>query len=401
MVTSSTLKTVLKQNNKEMVELLIQNNKFPKHMNNDLFKFIVKNKYFYLFTLLDYDVFDIHFNYEYALLNTVKNGNFEVVVFLVENGANIHADNDQAIILSSYYGHFRIFKYLAEKGSDMHANNDNALRHASSNGYYNIVEYILKKGVERYAIDDAFYRACSNGHFNIVKLLFEEGACINTRGWETLNNTILYKHFEIAKFLINNNVDLSSNYPIEQACSNGYFDIVKLLIEKGVNLRDKYNKALWSSVLYNHFEITKYLIRSDIEYFSKNDEARYFVKRFKFVEFYEIFGYYKELITLEKNQIYNHIDSSNVEELIKYKNLYFSNKNYDFFIRSLQMKNKDVIKVIFDKIENKENLIELYKKSDNILENESRSLFYNLFNSQDKISILKNKIENLLEELKI
>jgi ankyrin repeat protein len=71
-------------------------------------------------------------------------------------------------------------------------------------------------GVISYKLQDIIV-ACQNGHINIIKLLINKGIDIN----------------------IKNNDGLAGLY---SACKNGHIDIVKLLIDKGadINKMDNY-----------------------------------------------------------------------------------------------------------------------------------------------------------------
>lgn len=69
---------VLNKKDKEMVKLLVENNKFPKSKTKELFEFICINKYFDIFLLLDYNHFDIHFSGDYAIMNCCRHGEFAI-----------------------------------------------------------------------------------------------------------------------------------------------------------------------------------------------------------------------------------------------------------------------------------------------------------------------------------
>jgi GTP-binding protein EngB required for normal cell division len=62
------------------------------------------------------------------------------------------------------------------------------------------------------------------------------------------------------------------------------------------------------------------------------------------------------------------------------------------------IKNKEILKVIFDKIENKEKLKKYYQDIDYIFDEEMKCMFYSLF-EDEKITEIKNKIADLFKEL--
>jgi hypothetical protein len=66
------IKFVFEQKNKDAVLFLLDNNKIPRSMTYDLFKFIVQNNFFDLFLTINYEIFDIHFHDDYALSKSIK-----------------------------------------------------------------------------------------------------------------------------------------------------------------------------------------------------------------------------------------------------------------------------------------------------------------------------------------
>jgi ankyrin repeat protein len=83
--------------------------------------------------------------------------------------------------------------------------------------------------------------ASRNGCFEIVKLLIQNGVNIN-------------------------NKDYYNDTPLIYASRNGHFEIVKLLIQNGANINDKNQDnyiALYYAVKNKHIEIAKLLIDND------------------------------------------------------------------------------------------------------------------------------------------
>ncbi|BCS82501.1 putative ankyrin repeat protein [Cotonvirus japonicus] len=69
-------------------------------------------------------------------------------------------------------------------------------------------------------------------------------------------------HYDIVKFLVNNGVDvqINDNCAIKWASQNGYLEIVKLLVEKGADIQAGNNYALRLASFGGHLEIVKYLV---------------------------------------------------------------------------------------------------------------------------------------------
>jgi hypothetical protein len=102
-----------------------------------------------------------------------------------------------------------------------------------------------------------------------------------------------------------------------------------------------------------------------------------------------------------KNEIANYIETSNIEALKKYGSHIFLNDQYSFFSKALMYKNNDIVKLIFEKIEDKEKLINFYKKIEYIFDDETKSIFYELFDKNKKLDNIKNKIIILLKEIEL
>lgn len=96
-----------------------------------------------------------------------------------------------------------------------------------------------------------------------------------------------------------------------------------------------------------------------------------FVKKKRYDEYYEKFNISFETET----EIINYIEKSDLISLKKCKNFHFCENDYVFFSKALLNKNKDVLKIICDKIENKKKLIDYFTELFHFFDNETKDLF--------------------------
>ena len=84
--------------------------------------------------------------------------------------------------VAAAHGQLEIVKYLVDIGADVNARggtfNGNALNEAASDGYVEVVEYLLHRGAEMDVSEperNPLFGAVHCGHIDIVRLLIENG----------------------------------------------------------------------------------------------------------------------------------------------------------------------------------------------------------------------------------
>ncbi|HBL98179.1 TPA: hypothetical protein DDZ86_00880 [Candidatus Dependentiae bacterium] len=134
--------------------------------------------------------------------------------FLLEKGANIEAndiDLDTPLMLARKKKNFELVRFLLEKGACGNAQNiyrESPFTYSDgeSSHYYRVYSDSAADG--GYTL---FHQACEMGDYNLVKLLIERGVNVNIKnftGWT----------------------------PLHVAAKKGCFGIVKLLLERGANV---------------------------------------------------------------------------------------------------------------------------------------------------------------------
>ncbi|KAL1640284.1 hypothetical protein SLS58_007100 [Diplodia intermedia] len=117
--------------------------------------------------------------------------------------------------------------------------------------------------------------AAANGNFKLVKLLVERGADVNRRAGEedttALNGAIISKAgIEIITYLLDNGADVNvrtpQTAPIYDVCYTGDVEILRLLIERGVELNISVGNG-WTPLhaAYQNAELVRVLLDAGAE----------------------------------------------------------------------------------------------------------------------------------------
>jgi ankyrin repeat protein len=207
-------------------------------LNNKLYYAIANNWYDYAAKFIKEGADVNHYQMgSFPLLSAVTSGNIDIVKLLVENGANINltaVNGSNSLLQSVIMNNTDMVKYLVSKGVKINIG-----------------------GSER---DIPLIVAIKNQNFDIVKVLVDGGADIN---WG--NNSpplyyaikIIYRRgtTDILKYLLEHGVDVNAKniYGESALTMVAHFShnmpLVKLLLEYGANWRDIRNKTVLQSIL--------------------------------------------------------------------------------------------------------------------------------------------------------
>lgn len=131
------------------------------------------------------------------------------------------------------------------------------INEACISGNEKILRLCLEK--EPDYVDYAYYGAdvaCSNGYFNIVKVLDEYGYLFSE---DSINGAIEFGHYSMAKFLYEIHRIEPAEFAISEATTKGYLDIIKWLYKtKLINVID-INEVMLLACSHNKIDIVKWL----------------------------------------------------------------------------------------------------------------------------------------------
>jgi ankyrin repeat protein len=152
-------------------------------------------------------------------------------------------------VLNSY---IRAFPYLEQ---------DNLLSIASFYGDLRLVKILLKTNSFP-SLEDFLLSACFGNRIHIVKFFLENGA---EQPYDSaFEACIYYGHLEILK-LLKNPADNTSYYGLYHGCINGEFQTVKHAMENGVVCNYGNTFLLLATCEKGHFDIVRFLVQNNTE----------------------------------------------------------------------------------------------------------------------------------------
>jgi len=105
-------------------------------------------------------------------------------------------------------------------------------------------------------------RYVKKGKINIVRYLVENGVDIHA-----LNNRALIigaenGHLKVVRYLVENgaNIHTTNDYALRYSAKNGHLNVVKYLVENGANISAGHDYALRKSAENGHLEVVRYLV---------------------------------------------------------------------------------------------------------------------------------------------
>ena len=151
---------------------------------------------------------------------------------------------------------------------------DECLEHEYLSGRY--YKYLMEyqERVDKSTKDNALKIACKNGQASYVDFLLKIGADINVDYGYPLYIACHNCHLDVLKVLIENGLDLDSTFhripPLRNACLNGQLELVKFLCEHGAyDRRD--HLSLRNACINGHLEVVKYLVSQGADIHAFND----------------------------------------------------------------------------------------------------------------------------------
>ncbi|XP_046345060.2 uncharacterized protein LOC124125735 [Haliotis rufescens] len=219
---------------------------------------------------------------------TCRGGCLDVAKLLLRQSMDLNQDGKYErtpLMYASYNGHEDIVKLLLENGAptsvDSGSDTNSCLHLACMKGETNIVKILLDHGMNiedvgskfkrtplmcacrhgkletakelkrRHAVLDAFdqennsclHLAAMKGHVPTAEWLLQTGAtvnCVNSASRTPLMYAFQNGHIDMVTFLMNNGADIQmvDNSCLHRACMTGETNVVKILLDHGMNIED-------------------------------------------------------------------------------------------------------------------------------------------------------------------
>jgi ankyrin repeat protein len=131
-------------------------------------------------------------------------------------------------------------------------------------------------GVDLHANDNrALYHSASSGHLEVVKYLVETGVDIRAKN-DALHCGAVNGQLHVVKYLVENGADMhvGQDYLLPVIAELGHLAIVKFLVENGADVHAYEDEALRSSAKNGYLEVVKYLVETGVDIRTKNDALR-------------------------------------------------------------------------------------------------------------------------------
>ena len=154
--------------------------------------------------------------------------------------------------------------------------NKEIIRTIISYGYHYLGMKMMLNNNESFRnINCQFVNASRYGYLEVVKLLIEKGANVRAQNNQGIIDAEKFGNLEIVEFLIKNGADFRSDNggTLIEASAEGYLSIVELLIINGANVWAKHNQAIIYASEGGHLEIVSLLIDSGADVCAQNNEA--------------------------------------------------------------------------------------------------------------------------------
>lgn len=141
-----------------------------------------------------------------------------------------------------------------------------------------VTEIIIVYFIEKYnlSIDELYTAAFKNYNHKVIRNLMniDPICCLKFDHDCAMRNAIKHDHLDIVKFLVNNgmNIHYNNDYPLFRAVNEGFLDIVKYLIEKGAKIHTGTCGVLEEAINNRHLHIVKYLVEIERADIHANDD---------------------------------------------------------------------------------------------------------------------------------
>lgn len=176
--------------------------------------------------------------------DSIKNNDIDGVKRWVSEGGKVRGDDtfgtkDLPLIAAAQYGRHEIIKYLVSLNADVTSQNNRAVFSACSNGDFETMNLLISFGANPYDPNrNTLGNVCSRGHFEMVRYLVDRGADIDCKiGYAPVYMAVCAGQWNIVRYLINKDCSLSTRGLVSCLISNKKWDLVELLLEKGLELR--------------------------------------------------------------------------------------------------------------------------------------------------------------------
>jgi ankyrin repeat protein len=123
------------------------------------------------------------------------------------------------------------------------------------------VKKMLEGNIRKVDKEEGLSWSCDRGHLDIVKCLVEHGVDIHNENNLPLCWASDQGHLEIVKYLVEQGADIHANQDsaFRWAAKNGRLDVVKYLLQQGADIHANNDEAFKQARGYGFFRLLNYL----------------------------------------------------------------------------------------------------------------------------------------------
>lgn len=217
----------------------------------------------------------------HAIYIAIRNNNKEIIDLLLKNAVKPakHALLLNVIKDAVEKNDENTIKRLINDKHDISNVVELPLKIAIRNNNESMVDLLLRYGtnINATVLESAIAQYDKNQNFNLIQKLINK---IEKIHYYILSLAAFHGYIDIVRALINKGVEIDPknvpeflNSPLASAAGNGKLDIVKLLIEKGANVKESGSKPLYLAAKRGHLDVVKELLKANANVHAKDDLA--------------------------------------------------------------------------------------------------------------------------------
>jgi len=231
-------------------------------------------------------------NAQSALNLAVAGGHKDMVELIIEKGADINGKgryDATPLHDAAWLGQKEIAELLIGKGADVNILQNNVdgtkgwtpLHSACSQDHADVAELLVANGADVNAEDEGgdtpLYYAVDVNNLGLVKILVEAGADINAGRWPPLGKAVSEDNMPIGRYLIDHgaNVNATKTWTPLQEAATFSREWVEFLLANGANIKGGTDQpTLHAGIRSGHPDIVKLLIERGVDIHAKDAEGR-------------------------------------------------------------------------------------------------------------------------------
>jgi len=206
-------------------------------------------------------------------------GDFKRIKLLWDNFENIDESNNQTLLISVLLENYNMFtKRFMDfnyKFYDKMNKTFVMLYLFIKKNNLNMVKFICQKcNYDIKYLNISMYWAGVFGHLNIVKFLVNKGVVITSCGHNALGIAIKYGRLDVIKYIESLGIPIDNKYTymLDKAIENGNINVLKFLIKRKINIPNKF-EILCSACKKGYLDLIKYLVENGVNVTFDNNYA--------------------------------------------------------------------------------------------------------------------------------